>query len=397
MPLAIYVLGLMIFSMTTSEFMVAGIMPSLSEEFGVSVAAIGYLISAYAAGMIVGGPLLTIGLLKVPRKKAFLTLAFLFLAGQTLGALAPSYELMMAARILTGIASSACFGVSIAIALTLVRPEQSGRAASIVLGGLMVATAVGLPAAMLFDQHWGWRSSFWAVDVLVLVSGLMGLFLIPSSPKEDSASVSIRGELAAFKNRHLWAAYATSMLIIGATFAAFSYFSPILTDLAGFDAGMVPLLLGIYGVATVVGNTVTGRLADRYMMPILIIGLTVLAAALVLFGVFAASPVIAVAAVVVIGLSGVTMNPAMVTRVSRVSNSGPLVSTFHVSVVNFGIVVGSAIGGMTIDRGMGLASPLWVGAGLAAIGLLSLLPYLNKGKATATETPPAAETGKSCA
>ncbi|MBB3126228.1 putative MFS family arabinose efflux permease [Paenibacillus rhizosphaerae] len=394
MPLAIYVLGLMIFSMTTSEFMVAGIMPSLSEEFGVSVAAIGYLISAYAAGMIIGGPLLTVGLLKVPRKKAFLALSAVFLIGQTLGALAPNYELMMAARIITGVASSACFGVSIAIALTLVRPEASGRAASIVLGGLMVATAVGLPAAMLFDQYFGWRASFWAVVVLVLVSGTMGLLLIPKSPKEESASISLRTELAAFNNRHLWAAFATSMLIIGATFAAFSYFSPILTDVAGFGGSMVPLLLGVYGVATVIGNTITGRLADRYMMPILTIGLAVLTGALLMFGIFAAHQVVAVIAVIVIGLVGVSMNPAMVTRVARTSNSGSLVSTFHVSVVNFGIVVGSTIGGLTIDHGYGLASPLWVGAVLAVLGLLSLVPYLKKTPAPADS---AAVPGKNCA
>lgn len=121
------------------------------------------------------------------------------------------------------------------------------------------------------------------------------------------------------------------MLIIGATFAAFSYFSPILTDVTGFDAKLVPLLLGIYGVATVVGNLITGRLADRFMMPILTIGLTVLAAALIIFGLFAGNPVVAMAAVIVIGLAGVPMNPAMVTRVSRTSNSGSLVSTvrFH--------------------------------------------------------------------
>ncbi|GIO60842.1 MFS transporter [Paenibacillus cineris] len=383
MPLAIYVLGLMIFSMTTSEFMVAGIMPSLSDEFDVSVAAIGYLISAYAAGMIIGGPLLTVGLLKVPRKKAFLALSTVFLIGQTLGALAPNYELMMAARIITGVASSACFGVSIAIALTLVRPEASGRAASIVLGGLMVATAVGLPAAMLFDQYLGWRASFWAVVVLVLVSGTMGLLLIPKSPKEESQSISLRGELAAFNNRHLWAAFATSMLIIGATFAAFSYFSPILTDVAGFSASMVPLLLGVYGVATVIGNTITGRLADRYMMPIMTIGLVVLTGALIMFGLFAAHQVVAVIAVIVIGLVGVSMNPPMVTRVARASNGGSLVNTFHVSVVNFGIVVGSTIGGLTIDHGYGLASPLWVGAILAVLGLLSLIPYLKKTPAPA--------------
>ncbi|UUZ82812.1 MFS transporter [Paenibacillus sp. P26] len=383
MPFAIYILGLMIFSMTTSEFMVAGMMASLSSEFGVSIAAIGYLISAYAAGMIVGGPPLTVGLLKAPRKQAFLTLAFVFLAGQTLGALAPTYEVMMIARIITGVSSAACFGVSLAICFTLVGPESRGRAASIVLGGLMVATAIGLPLAMLFDQYFGWRASFWAVVVLVLVSGLLGLFTIPASPKPES--VRLRDELAAFRSGGLWAAYATSMLIIGATFAAFSYFSPILTDLAGFTTSTVPLLLAVYGVATVIGNIITGRLADRYMMPILGVGLLALTAALTLFGVFARDPLIAMAAVIVVGLAGVPMNPAMATRITRVAGTGTLVTTVHGSIISFGIVVGSALGGMAIDAGFGLASPLWVGALLAVLGLVSLLPYLRSKEQAARE------------
>jgi predicted MFS family arabinose efflux permease len=375
MPFAIYVLGFMIFSMTTSEFMVAGMMASLSAEFEVSVAAIGYLISAYAAGMIVGGPLLTVGLLKLPRKQAFLALALVFLVGQTLGSLASSYEVMLIARVITGISSSACFGVSLAICFNLVGPESRGRAASIVLGGLMVATAIGLPAAMLFDQYYGWRASFWAVVVLVLLSGLLGQFAIPSTPKPES--VRIRDELAAFKNRNLWAAYATSMLIIGATFAAFSYFSPILTDLTGFATATVPLLLAIYGVATFIGNIVTGRLADHYMMPILSIGLVTLTFALVILGLFVHSPTIAMIAVIMVGLVGVPMNPAMATRITRVANTGSLVTTVHGSVISFGIVVGSSIGGLTIDAGYGLVSPLWVGAILAILGLLSLLPFLR--------------------
>lgn len=376
MPLAIYVLGLMIFSMTTSEFMVAGIMPALSAEFGVSVAAIGYLITAYAAGMIVGGPLLTVGLLKVPRKKSFMILALIFLIGQTVGALASSYEVMMLARIITGISSAAAFGVSLAICFNLVGPQERGRAASIVLGGLMVATAVGLPLAMWFEQLLGWRASFWAVVVLVLVSGLIGQFTIPSLPKPES--VSIRGEIAAFKSRHLWAAYTTSMLIIGATFAGFSYFSPILIDLTGFTTAMVPILLAVYGVATVIGNMITGLLADRHMMPILTIGLVILTIALVIFGFFAHSQIITIIAVILIGLAGVPMNPAMATRITRISGTGSLVTTVHGSIISLGVVIGSAIGGLTIDTGYGLASPLWVGAGLAVLGLLSLIPYLIK-------------------
>ncbi|MBB6670432.1 MFS transporter [Cohnella nanjingensis] len=379
MPFAIYVLGLMIFSQTTSEFMVAGMLPSLSAEFGVSIAAIGYLISAYAAGMIVGGPLLTVGLLKLPRKQAFLSLALLFLLGQSLGALAESYGVMMAARIITGISSSACFGVSLAICFSLVRPESRGRAASVVLGGLMVATAIGLPAAMLFDQRFGWRASFWAVVVLVLLSGLLALRAIPATPRP--AAIRIRDELAAFRNRHLWAAYATSMLIIGATFAAFSYFTPILTELAGFAPSTIPLLLGIYGAATVLGNIATGRLADRHMMPILSVGLLALTAALTLFGLFGHQPVLAMLAVVVIGIVGVPMNPAMSTRITRVSGTGTLVTTVHGSVISLGVVVGSSVGGLAIDAGYGLASPLWVGAILAVLGLVSLFPYLRLGGA----------------
>lgn len=381
MPFAIYILGFMIFSMTTAEFTVAGIMTSLSKEFDVSIASIGYLISAYAAGMIVGGPLLTIGLSKVSKKQAFLLISFLFLAGQTVGALATGYEMMMTARIITGVSSAACFGVSLGICFDLVSPQYRGRAASIVLGGLMVATALGLPAAMLFDQYFGWRSSFWAVVILVLLSGLLGLKVIPSSSK--SQPVSLRSELAAFKKLNLWAAYATSLLIIGATFAAFSYFSPILIVLSGFDAATVPLLLGIYGMATVAGNILTGRLADQYMMPILTIGLIILAAALVMFGLYVQNPYVSVFAVIVIGLTGVTLNPAMTTRITRVAGTGTLVTTVHGSVISLGIVVGSSIGGLTIDAGYGLESPLWVGFILAILGLLSLLPYLQQSKVPA--------------
>ncbi|QYR19247.1 MFS transporter [Paenibacillus sp. sptzw28] len=376
MPYAVYVLGFMIFSQTTSEFMVAGMMHSLSAEFGVSVAAIGYLVSAYAAGMIVGGPMLTVGLLRMPRKHAFLALALVFVVGQTLGALAPNYEVMLVARIITGISSSACFGVSLSICFNLVAPESRGRAASIVLGGLMVATALGLPAAMMFDQYFGWRASFWAVVFLVIFSGVLGQLVIPASPKPKS--IRIRSELEAFRNRHLWFAYATSMLIIGATFAAFSYFAPILTGLVGFSSKTIPFLLAIYGAATVIGNIVTGRLSDRYTMSVLTIGLITLTIALVLFGLFSDIAVIAMMAVILIGLVGVPMNPAMSTRITRVAGTGTLVTTVHGSVISLGVVVGSVIGGLTIDAGYGLISPLWVGSIMAVIGLFSLLPFLRR-------------------
>ncbi|MFF2907786.1 MFS transporter [Paenibacillus sp. NPDC057934] len=374
MPFAIYVLSLAIFCMTTSEFMVAGMMNTLAAEFGVSVSAVGYLITAFSAGMVVGGPLLTAALLNTPRKKAFITLIAVFFVGQLLGAIAGNYELMMISRIITGIASSAAFGVSISISASLVEENTRGRAVSIIFGGLMIATVLGTPAATWAAEAYGWRFSFWAVAVLVLLSGLTALRLIPVL--STSEPTSLRHELKSFSNRGLWAAYLTSFLIIGATFAAFSYFAPIFTDLTGFSPASVPLLFVVYGAATVVGNLITGRLADRYMMPLLTTGLILLSVALLAFAIGAHEPAVVIPAVIVIGLAGVPMNPPMVTRVIRAGGSGLMVNTIHTAIVTFGVVVGSSVGGLAISAGYGLVAPLWIGLILALAGVISLMPFL---------------------
>lgn len=378
MPLAVYILGLTIFSVTTSEFMIAGMMLSLTKAFDVSVTEIGYLISLYAGGMVIGGPLLTIFLLKlrVPNKQALLWLVFAYAVAQAIAASATSYEIMAVARVATGVAGSACFGVALAICAEIVGPSARGRAASVVIGGLMLATVLGVPMATIVDQHMGWRSTFWLVFALVVICGLIVSFLIPRSTRQET--VSLGDELAEFKNPHLWAAYTTSALIIGATFAAFAYFAPILTEVAGFTPAAIPWLLGTYGLANVIGNTIVGCYADRYTMPIMLLGLISLSATLILLALLAQYAALAVILIVIIGLVGVPMNPAMITRVMKTaSHPGPLVNTVHTSVINIGLAVGSWVGGFGISAGYGLRSPLWVGVGLAILGLLSLLPYMR--------------------
>ncbi|MDX5593857.1 MFS transporter [Pseudovibrio sp. SPO723] len=374
LPIVVYVLGLTIFVLTTSEFMVAGMMPSLSAAFGVGLGDVGYLISLYAAGMVVGGPVLTAVLLRlrVPNKRALISLLGLYVAGGTIAATAADYEIMAFARVVTGVAGSACFGVSLTICAELVAPDARGRASSIVLGGLMLATVLGVPFATIVDQNFGWQVSFWIVALLALACALAVMFLVPAS--RVSAGVSLREELASFRKGRLWAAYATSGLIIGATFAAFSYFSPIFTEISGFAPGAIPLLLAVYGAANVIGNIVVGRYADRYTFLILIGGLVLLAIGLSAFALFAWSPVLSVAAFIVIGFVGVPMNPAMVVRVMHAAHPGPLVNTVHTSVINIGLGFGAWAGGLGIEAGYGLVSPLWIGVGLALIGLLSLAP-----------------------
>ncbi|NTU22021.1 MFS transporter [Brevibacillus sp. HB1.2] len=378
MPSMIYLLAIAIFAMTTSEFMVAGMMNELADVFDVSIPSIGYFITAYAGAMVIGGPILTATLLHIRRKQALLSLVAVFFIGQSLGAMAWNYESMMLARILTGIASSAAFGISVSISASLVPPHSRGKAASIVLAGLMIATVIGLPLTTVIAQYFGWRMSFWAVAVVVLLSGILIQWLLPSSAQKDQ--LNGKDELASFQNPHLWAAYVTSMLIIGGTFAAFSYFTPILTDVTAFSDASIPYLLALYGIATVIGNIVIGRLADRFTMRILVTGLSILLAALVLFAVGAENKWIAVLSIVLIGLTGVAMNPAMIARVMNTAGSGTMVNTMHTSFITLGVAIGSSLGGIGISSGYGLVSPLWIGACLAVIGLLSIVPYLQKGK-----------------
>jgi predicted MFS family arabinose efflux permease len=380
MPFIVYVLGAGIFALTTSEYMVSGLMPALSAEFGVSFAAVGYLVTIYAGAMAVGGPLLTVGLLGVSRKKAFLGLIGLFVVGQIIGAVSQDYATMVVARLITAIAAAAFFGVALTACAALVDRGRYAQASSIVLGGLMVGTVLGLPGATLLGELFGWRVSFLAVAAVALLVGLLVLTLMPPMPAPPGAS-SLRSQLAAFKSAKLWGIYATSLLLIGATFAGFTYFVPILTEISGFSSGVVPMLLVVYGLATLVGNIVVGRLADRYTITVLVVGLLAAIAGMVVFALFGQDQVVAVLALLVIGLTGVSMNPALVTRGARAGNNNMLVNSVHTACIMLGVMAGSWIGGLGIEAGLGLPGALWVGAALAVLALLTLIPEFRPARA----------------
>ncbi|MEV6671465.1 MFS transporter [Streptomyces sp. NPDC051162] len=379
MPRAIYVLALGIFAMVTSEFVVAGLMPQMAEGLDATIPEIGYLITAFAVAMAVGGPVLTVAVLRLRQKQALMVLFAVFLAGNVLAAIASTYTAMVVARVVTGTASQAFFGVSLSLCARLVRPEVRGRAIAVVMNGLMLGTLLGLPLATVTGEHLGWRAAFWGITVLTVVAALCTLAGVPRLDRAPSEGAEggggIRGELGVFRRPRLWLALSTSTFIIGATFSAFSYLNPILTEVTGFAAGTVPLLLIAYGAATVVGNTVVGRLADRHTLGVLLCGLALNLAFLVGFALFAHLPVPAVVFMLGIGLVGVTMNPAMATRVQRAGNAGPLVNTIHSSFITLGIIIGTSAGGPAIDA-FGLRAPLWIGAGMAVLGLLTLVPAL---------------------
>lgn len=377
MPLAVYILGLAIFSIGTAELMVAGMTATLSHAFGISVGDVGHLISYYAFGVMLGGPVLTYFFLKykVQYRKVLLILLALYVVIQGLSAFISSYAILVVIRLVTGVLCAGCLSLSLAISMAMVPNHDRPRAAAIVIGGFMISTVFGVPLATMIDQQWGWRITFGLVAVLVFICLIPLVRLLPKVT--GGGQIKMEEEIKAFKNKAYWKACATSCLILGACFAAFSYFVPVLVDITGFSMQVVPFILMAFGFSNIVGNTITGRLAHHHSLKIMLIGLTVLSISLFAFAIFAEYKTVAIIAIILIGLSGVPMNPAMMARIVSVAHPGPMVNAVHTSVINIGLGGGSYIGGLAITNGYGLRSGLWIGAVLAVLALVSILPYIR--------------------
>ena len=377
MPLAVYILGLAIFSIGTAELMVAGMTATLSHAFGISVGEVGHLISYYAFGVLFGGPVLTYFFLKykVQYRKVLLILLALYVVIQGLSAFTSSHTILIIIRLVTGVLCAGCLSLSLAISMAMVPNHDRPRAAAIVIGGFMISNVFGVPLATMIDQQWGWRITFGLVAVLVFICLIALVRLLPAV--SGSGQIKMEEEIKAFKNKAYWKACATSCLILGASFAAFSYFVPVLVDITGFSMQVVPFILMVFGFSNIVGNMITGRLAHNHSLKIMLVGLTILSISLFTFAIFAEYKTVAIIAIIMIGLSGVPMNPAMMARIVSVAHPGPMVNAVHTSVINIGLGGGSYIGGLAIMNGYGLRSGLWIGAVLAVLALVSILPYVH--------------------
>lgn len=379
-PSAIYVLAAGVFAMVTSEFSVAGLMPQLAAGLDTGIAQIGYLVTIFAVAMAVGGPLLTFALLRVTPRTALMIVFAIFLAGNVLAALATGYSMMVVARIISGAASQAFFGVAVSMGVRLVDEQVRGRAVAVVMNGLMLGTLLGLPLATFIGGRFSWQAGFWAISAITVLAAILTLTIVrnPTAPADSGAepAASPGRDLAVLRRPQFLLALASSTLIIGATFSAFSFLSPILTEVTGFSDGLVPVLLLVYGAANLVGNLVVGRLADKHTVSTLLVGTGMNALFLIGFALFAEAPLLALVFMLGIGLVGVTMNPAMAVRIQRAGSTAPLVNTIHGSFITLGIIISSAVGSALIPQ-HGLRAPVVLGFGLAILAILAILPALT--------------------
>jgi DHA1 family inner membrane transport protein len=366
-PRALLALAIGAFGIGTTEFVVMGMLPEIADDLGVSVSAVGLLISAYAIGVVVGAPTLTaIGLRFTPRQ-TLVALMVVFVVGNTLAALAPTYGLLVAARVVTALAHGSFFGVGAVAARRLVPPDHATRAISLMITGLTLANVFGVPLGTFVAQQASWRVVLGAI-ALIGVATIAGL--LAWMPADAGEPTDLRGELRAFRRGQVWLVLGLTMVGFSALFAVYSYVSPILTELGGIPTEWVTPVLALFGIGTTVGTLAGGRLGDRYGFSFVTVGLGVMAAVLVAFAVLARTTVAAVVLLVLFGTLSFALGPVVQNAVIDAARvpGGSLVSAANQGAFNVANAVGAALGALVISLGLGYTAPMWVGAVLAVAG-----------------------------
>jgi len=369
MPLALFALMVSAFGIGTTEFVVSGLLPEIGDEMGVSLSTAGLLISGYALGVVVGGPIATAAGTRLPRKNMLVILMLLFIAGNVIAAAATGYGVLMLGRIVSAVCHGAFFGVAAVVAADLVDESKRSRAIAMVFTGLTMANVVGSPLGTWIGQGFGWRATFIMITAIGFVSLLGIITLVPKQPRPTETS--LRRELAEFRRLQVWLAVAIAGLSIGALFAAYSYVAPLMTEVAGFASGSLMLLLVLFGVGLVIGNLLGGRFADRAQIPTLLVTTALLAVVLVVFTFTAHYKIPAAITLMLVGGAGFATVPAFMTRaIDKAKGAPTLASAVASSGANLGISIGAFAGGLTIDAGLGYTSPIWVGAIMAVLALV---------------------------
>jgi len=378
-PLPILALAVASFGIGTTEFVIMGLLPEVAQSFGVTIPQAGYLVSGYAMGVVVGAPIVAIATAGLPRKTALLALMAVFLAGNLGCALAPSYGLLMAARILTAFAHGAFFGIGAVVARDLVPREKRTQAVSLMFAGLTLANVLGVPLGTALGQEAGWRSTFWAVVVIGLAAGLAIQLCVPDGlPGTRGRLVS---EFRALGRWPVLRPMLISTLSSVSFFTVFTYVTPFLTGVTGFTPQGVTGVLFAAGTGLTVGNLLGGHLADRGPMATIIGSFLGIVAALLVLAAVAHHPVLTVAVVVLwSGLVFALVSPLQIWVVEAASDAPNLASTLNQGAFNLGNAAGAWIGGTALTLGAGYGQLPLIAAAVSLAGLGLVLTAVSRGR-----------------
>ena len=359
------------FGIGVTEFSPMGMLPVIAADLGVSIPTAGLLISAYAFGVLVGAPIMTLGFASMPRRKLLLLSMAIFTVGNLISAMADSYLTLLIGRVITSFNHGAFFGVGAVVATRLVPPEQRAGAVSMMFAGLTIATVGGVPLATYIGDTIGWRTAFFGIAIIGVVTMIAVRAFLPSMEGEQQGSV--RDELTVLSRGPVLASLLLTVVSASAMFTVFTYIAPILLEETQVSTTFVTTMLVIYGVGLTVGNVLGGRFADRSLHGTLKWSLVASIVFLLLFAVLMRSPLLVGPIIFFWGIAAFAIVPPLQSLVVHEAKDAPnLASSMNIGAFNLGNATGAALGGWVIHAGLGLPAVSVAGAATSLTGLVLL-------------------------
>lgn len=415
LPLIIWAMVLGAFAMGADEFIVAGVVQEIAADLRVTLGAVGLFESAYAIGVAIGAPLFVAIGSRAPRPQMLLATATVFVVGNLVSALGPSYEVIMAGRVISAMAHGAFLGIAAVFAADLVSPEAKGRAIATVFAGLTASTVLGAPIGAAIGRALGWRATFWTLVAMGLVTLVGLLVLLPRQRRADEAhdahdahgahdthadhssaghtisAADLEGldaharahmggtgqaaplgqQLQALRRPAVLVSLLMTLLGYGGVFTSYVYLAPQLTEVTGFDPVWITPLFLLFGVGLFIGNAIGGRLADRGGMGAVVGTVGALTLALFLMTFAIQHPVSTVVGLLLYGAAAFAVVAPLQLRVMTAAGAAPdIASAANISAFTLGSALGIWLGGAAIDGGLGLTSVNWVGGLISLAGLV---------------------------
>ncbi len=372
MPLQVWILTLSAFAIGTAEFVIAGLLTTVSESLHITEGQAGNLITAYALSIVIGGPILTLGLARFDKRKVLIGLMGLFVIGNIIAAFTTNYHVLLLSRVIAGLTQGPFYGIGAVVATSMVPNKMAGRAVGQMFAGLTLANVLGVPGGSFIGQVFGWNSTFIVVAALGVIAALAIAITIPSQGK--GAAVGISSQLKAFKNWNLVASLLITTLSWVGFMGFYGYIAPIAESVAGFSRADVTWILIIVGLGLVIGNVIGGKTADNNLSLSLIMWPIAMVISLAFIGMAAPYKIPFVIASFIFGIASFANVPSLQMRVMKYGAEAPeLTATANISAFNIANALGGAIGAYVVDSTMGASMIPYAAMLIPVIGIIFIM------------------------
>jgi DHA1 family inner membrane transport protein len=366
LPAALWALTISAFAIGTTEFVIVGLLPTVAQDLHITIPSAGLLVSLYAIGVAIGAPILTALTAKIPRKTLLTSIMLLFILGNGLASIAPGFYTLVIARVITGFAHGVYFSIGATIAASLVSEEKRATAIAIMFAGLTLAIVTGVPLGTVIGQHFGWRATFIGVAILGIIGLLASILLVPKN-LSNGKPASLKNQLKVLASKRLLLAFLMTAFGYGGTFVVFTYLSPILQQVTGFQEATVTIILLLYGIAIAIGNLIGGRVANKNPLKALLWLFSLQGIVLIIFYFTMSNQLLSIITLFFVGFLSFATVPGLQLLVVQLAErelpgTEDVASAINITAFNVGIAIGAFTGGLIVNSSLGLESTPWLGA-----------------------------------